>query len=160
MDLPQRKHLKHPDRLIVDTHSPIFFITITTYDRQKTLSDPDIASEIIESLGECVDRHGWVVGHYVIMPDHIHFFAAPTRKAKQLSAFIRDFKKWTSNKATERGLNNRLWQNEFFDHLLRSGESYYEKWKYVNENPVRAGLCETPDDWPYRGELCRLVYQE
>jgi hypothetical protein len=41
----------------------------------------------------------------------------------------------------------------FFDHLLRSDESYAEKWNYVRENPVRAGLAQSGEDWPYAGEI-------
>ena len=36
-----------------------------------------------------------------------------------------------------------LWQSEFFDHVIRSADSYTEKWNYVRENPVRAGLVAT-----------------
>jgi hypothetical protein len=39
------------------------------------------------------------------------------------------------------------------DHLLRSDESYAEKWNYVRENPVRAGLAQSAEDWPYAGEI-------
>ena len=40
-----------------------------------------------------------------------------------------------------------------FDHVLRNDESYGEKWKYVRENPVRAGLVSRADAWPYQGEF-------
>ena len=39
-----------------------------------------------------------------------------------------------------------------FDHVLRSEESYGEKWLYVRDNPVRAGLVDDASDWPYQGE--------
>jgi hypothetical protein len=47
----------------------------------------------------------------------------------------------------------RSLQEEFFDHILRSGESYSQKWDYVRENPVRAGLVSTFEDWPWQGEI-------
>ena len=50
-----------------------------------------------------------------------------------------------------------LWQREFFDHMLRSSESYSEKWNYVFENPVRARLVMRADDWPYAGEIESLM---
>jgi len=40
-----------------------------------------------------------------------------------------------------------------FDHILRNDESYTQKWEYVRENPVRAGLVPRADDWPYQGEF-------
>ncbi len=46
-----------------------------------------------------------------------------------------------------------VWQKEFFDHLLRSDESYSEKWNYVRENPVRAGLVVNADEWKFIGHI-------
>ena len=39
-----------------------------------------------------------------------------------------------------------------FDHILRNDESYPEKWKYMRENAVRAGLVQRAHDWPYQAE--------
>ena len=44
------------------------------------------------------------------------------------------------------------WQKGFFDHVMRSEESYSEKWLYVAENPVRKKLAARPEAWPYQGE--------
>jgi len=46
-----------------------------------------------------------------------------------------------------------IWQRDFWDTQLRKGENYDEKWQYVLENPVRAGLVKHSEDWPYQGEL-------
>ena len=46
-----------------------------------------------------------------------------------------------------------IWQRDFWDTQLRKDESYGEKWHYVIENPVRAGLVRRSEDWPYQGEL-------
>jgi putative transposase len=46
-----------------------------------------------------------------------------------------------------------FWQEGFFDHVLRSDESYSQKWNYVRENPVRAGLVKSVEEWPYQGEI-------
>jgi putative transposase len=48
------------------------------------------------------------------------------------------------------------WQKGFFDHVMRSEESYSQKWLYVVENPVRARLAERTNDWPYQGEIYPL----
>ncbi len=45
-----------------------------------------------------------------------------------------------------------------FDHILRHGESYSEKWNYVHQNPLRAGLVEQPEDWPFQGEVVPIRY--
>ncbi len=51
------------------------------------------------------------------------------------------------------GIKAPFWQKEFFDHLIRSGESYSEKWEYMRQNPVRAGLVSNADDWKYSGHI-------
>ena len=50
-----------------------------------------------------------------------------------------------------------VWQEEFFDHVLRSSESYAEKWTYVRENPVRADLVKKSNEWPWQGEIESLM---
>ena len=71
---------------------------------------------------------------------------------KNLGQVVGKWKEWTAkNIVITCGSITPLWQPEFFDHLLRSKESYREKWAYVRENPVRAGLVDDADKWPYAG---------
>lgn len=49
--------------------------------------------------------------------------------------------------ATKYGIQ---WQDGFFDHRLRTDESAAEKGNYIRMNPVRAGLVENPEAWPYQ----------
>jgi hypothetical protein len=48
---------------------------------------------------------------------------------------------------------------DFFDHVLRSAESYTQKWHYLRENRVRAGLVKDWEDWPFSGEIFALEYR-
>jgi putative transposase len=50
------------------------------------------------------------------------------------------------------------WQKDFFDHVMRSEESYEQKWNYVVLNPLRAGLVERSEDWPFQGEIVPLRF--
>ncbi len=75
-------------------------------------------------------------------------------QAKSLSSFMRLWKEWTAKHILSAlGRPAPLWQHRFFDHVLRTRESYGEKWTYVAQNPVRAGLSATPDAWPYAGHI-------
>jgi len=49
------------------------------------------------------------------------------------------------------------WQPGFFDHLTRHRESYAAKWRYVQQNPVRARLVKSAEDWLYQGEIARIA---
>jgi putative transposase len=53
----------------------------------------------------------------------------------------------------ERGRSKIIWQPGFFDHVLRHDESYAQEWEYVCQNPVRARLAPSSDEWPYQGEI-------
>jgi len=68
------------------------------------------------------------------------------------------WKQWTSKRiARELNFSGTVWQEEFFDHVLRSTESYSQKWDYVRENPMRAGLVTKIEDWLWQGEIESLM---
>lgn len=48
------------------------------------------------------------------------------------------------------------WQARHWDTRLRRDENYAEKWDYVVQNPVRAGLVACAEDWPFQGEMNEL----
>ncbi len=91
------------------------------------------------------------------MPDHIHCFVRITAEHK-LGATIGFLKKALSQALTKEGVKPPHWQPGFFDNLLRSASSYSEKWDYVYQNPVRAGLVETANEWEYSGQVVSIPY--
>ena len=155
------KHLRRLGRIWID--APIYFVTTCTKNRRKILARDDVAKVLTDEWRAAYNRHGWAVGRYVIMPDHVHFFCRPQLNAKRLSDFVGFWKSYTSRRIDALRLPRStpaattLWQREFFDHVLRSSESYSEKWNYVRENPVRTGLVSAADDWPYAGEVETLM---
>jgi len=155
------KHLRRLERVWIDF--PIYYITTCTRNRKAVLAQPEPAGILVQEWGAAHRRHGWAIGRYVIMPDHVHFFCRAEMNAKPLSQFMALWKSHTSReiKASRPPRSapaaTTLWQREFFDYVLRSNESYAEKWNYVCENPVRAGLVESADDWPYAGEIETLM---
>ncbi|MFI5335378.1 MAG: REP-associated tyrosine transposase [Opitutales bacterium] len=157
MPCPDRSHLRRLANVWI--RSPLYFLTACTRERRPVLIQADIPKVLIEAWQASPDINGWVIGRYVIMPDHVHFFTRPQPDSKPLGAFVRDWKKWTARRiTTSLAVNPPVWQPEFFDHILRSAGSYSEKWEYVRQNPVRAGLAATPDAWPYSGECEKLPF--
>lgn len=99
------------------------------------------------------------------MPDHLHLFVAfggdfePTivkRNLSPLSEWMKSLKNSISTTLRVMNVRPPHWQKGFFDHVMRSEESYSQKWLYVAENPMRAGLAVRPDAWPYQGEIYPL----
>ena len=154
------KHLKRLSEIFI--RCPVFYITSCTIERQPFLACDAYANILIDEWNNSLSRYGWLIGHYVIMPDHVHFFCSPTDSAKKISLFVGKWKEWTCKRITEK-INdtifkndddiNHLWQEEFFDHVLRSEESYYQKCLYIYNNPVRAGLVDNPEEWKYSGHI-------
>jgi REP element-mobilizing transposase RayT len=139
--------------------APIYFITVCAADRAKHFAPADFHAIAREVWLNCERLYGWRVGRYVIMPDHVHFFCCDLREEHQLSLFVGKWKEWTAKYARARlSIAMPLWQAEFFDHVLRSSESYGEKWNYVRENPVRARLVTCAEEWEYQGELAELRF--
>ena len=152
-DVKCKRHL--PRLHHVWTQYPIYFVTSCTFGRRTLLADPVVHRILLDEWRVMHARRGWSVGRYVIMPDHVHFFVAPVGdRAVTLGGAVGPWKTWTSH-ALRRALKleGAVWERQFFDHLLRSDESRAEKWHYVRENPVRAGLVTDASAWPYAGAV-------
>ena len=152
--MPTHVHLKRLNCLW--TSRPLFFITVCVADRRPILNQAPVVALLLKEWRAARQRHGWLVGRYVVMPDHVHFFCAPApdAEAQTLARFMGRWKEWTAKgMAACAGIAAPVWQPQFFDHLLRSRESYVEKWAYVRENPVRAGLVPNAAQWPFAGHV-------
>jgi hypothetical protein len=53
-----------------------------------------------------------------------------------------------------------IWQRDFFDRRLRSGESYRQKWLYLWENSIKEGIVSRAEDWPYQREMNALAWHD
>ena len=150
-----------PERLkrldIVYQHSPIYFVTACAANRRKLLANEAIHN-VFKAFAQCAPNYGAWIGAYVFMPDHIHLFVAIDDKRLSLSVWMKSLKGTLSSKLREQGIASPYWQKGFFDHVLRSGDSYSQKWNYVRENPVRAGLAACWNEWPYLGEIFDLEF--
>jgi putative transposase len=137
----------------IDPSRPtIVFVTVCTEDRHRWLATSE-NHDVLRT--DWQEAEAWVVGLYVLMPDHLHLFAAPGRLELPLDNWIRY---WKSQFTRKRLVSSQEWQVDHWDTRLRFDESYEAKWVYVRNNPVRAGLVDSADDWSYQGELNVLAW--
>lgn len=136
----------------VYTEAPVYFLTACTAGRRHLLAN-EPAHDVFRGYCETARSRGVLVGRYVLMPDHLHLFACIPPGAVGLSAWMKSLKNSLSKHWRDEGIETPHWQKGFFDHLIRSDESHAEKWKYVRDNPVRAGLVADADDWPFGGNI-------
>jgi len=136
-----RRKLPHLEKI-----GKTYFVTFTTKHRAML---PDIARDVI--LATCLAAHAklhWV--HcVVVMPDHVHIVTTPyeTYRLATIIASIKDASAHRVNRLLRR--RGTLWQRESFDRIIRAGENLMKKCTYLCENPVRAGLAHSPDQYPW-----------
>jgi REP element-mobilizing transposase RayT len=143
----------------VFTRHPLYFVTACTDQRQHLLASKD-ALQSFQMFSRKAGARGVYVGRYVLMPDHLHVFVAFAPDAIPLGAWMKSLKNALSKILRQKGVAGPHWQKGFFDHVLRSKESFSQKWAYVRLNPVRAGLVSRAEDWPFQGEIWPLALQQ
>ena len=128
----------------------IAFLTICSHQRKSQLANATIHSALVK-VWRTSDV--WLVGHYLIMPDHVHLFCTPNDEDYSIEQWItfwkRQFRRALGSAAPR-------FQSHSFHHRLRRDENYSQKWDYVRANPGRAGLVKEASDWPYQGVLNEL----
>jgi putative transposase len=149
---PNRRHPTHGVRIHLGRPT-IVFVTVCTKDRHPWLATPGHHALLRRVWAEA---KAWLMGRYVVMPDHIHFFAAPGEGDLPLDNWVRY---WKSRFTKEHLCCNGTWETDYWDRQLRDIESYDEKWEYVRSNPVRHGLVTKVEDWPYQGEIHALDWR-
>ncbi len=142
------------ERVFQPYDPPLYFVTINTLHRKPLLARQD-AFDAFTAYARKNAPSGRATGRFVMMPDHIHLFVRIGRDSR-LSDFVRLLKQALTKTLRAAGEEADVWQPGFFDRLLRCSESYSEKWRYVCENPVRAGLVVKSEEWPWQGEIERL----
>ena len=139
------------DQIFQTYDPPLYFVTICTMHRRRIDDLEKVHFTFREYIHRALDEFSVAVGKYVIMPNHIHLFVRGAGEFK-LAQWINGLKRGISV-ALGATKKRPLWQPGFFDHVLRNDESYGQKWQYVRDNPVRAGLVQRAEEWPYQGEL-------
>lgn len=153
MDSPVRRNPIHHDPHEVFNRPVIVFLTVCTKSKKPILANKKVHGLLREAWSTA---DSWLVGRYVLMPDHLHLFCSPTMGTSvTLTQWVSFWKSHTARHWPDPG-DTPVWQRDFWDTQLRKEESYSNKWQYLLENPMRAGLVTNAMDWPYQGEIHEL----
>ena len=119
-------------------------------DRNSLLAEERIASMVMEAIRFRETEGRWIVYEFVLMPSHLHLFLSVLKET--LKESIEDFKRWTGHQAAKLVdlPDGRFWQDEWFDHWSRSEEQDERIVRYIQQNPVVAGLVNNWQEWKYR----------
>ena len=171
---PSRKRLNHRGPLYIDVRSSWYFITICASNHQPWHLDkmkigravaprppepnnvaprpPEIsqlklvAPLILHEAHEYHVRDIWRLALFLVMPDHLHFIVHIPDGGHGVAALPKIIANFKHLLSTRFGIS---FQRDFFDTRLRDNMHFAEKYQYILDNPVRKGLCATPEEWPF-----------
>ena len=142
--VPVREKLPHEVPHWVDSGREIYFITVNCRIRGKNqLCSPETSDALIKSAIHQHRNRKWFLHHFLLMPDHLHALLSFPLSQNQIQRTMSSWKSWTAKQC---GIQ---WQRDFFEHRLRGTEAIAEKSLYIRNNPVRAGLADSVELWPW-----------
>ncbi len=118
----------------------------TTRGGPQYLKRPEIAKVVVDSLHEGQILAHYELGPWVIMPNHVHVLLLPRVPVPRLMRAIKGFTARRANQIL--GLTGTpFWQGESYDHWVRNGAEWEKIANYIEDNPVKAGLVTTPEEY-------------
>jgi putative transposase len=147
----------------------MFFVTTTVMNFERIFHSDKYFDILTDSLIFLISKYKAKLFGFVLMPNHIHLIIE-TVNAETISAFMRDFKKFTSTKIRkqlevdertdlrEKLILNavgkkrqifKLWMDRFDDVVIYTEKIFYKKLDYIHFNPVKAGIVNSPEEWKY-----------
>jgi putative transposase len=113
------------------------------------LKNPQVAATVQETMliaarkWDLFDLHAWV-----IMSNHVHALLEPHGPLQEVTRAVKNTSSRQANLILGR-TGQPFWQAESFDHWIRNGKEFDRIARYIEENPVKAGLIEQPEQWPW-----------
>ena len=169
-----RTYPYHPNQ------GPVFYITTVVQGRLPIFVHPAYIIPLFDSLIYYRSSHNFKLLGYVCMPDHLHLLIWP-QQAVDLDAILRDFKGFTAKRIvrqveaeknhellakfatageeSRRG-EHKVWQASFWEQDVYSAKYLRDRLVYLHRNPVRAGLVNKPEDYPYSSYRTYLTGEE
>src|SRR5437016_260104 len=117
------------------------FITFSCYRRLRLLDEAQWRDTFLRALEQVRRKYRLHVYGYVVMPEHVHVLVSEPEVAT-LATVIQALKVSLARRAAR-----VFWQHRYYDHNVRSYDSFVTKLRYIHRNPVKRGLAERPEDW-------------
>ena len=111
-------------------------------------SNPEAALEVISQIYRLKEKGHMNLLAFVVMPEHLHILCQPLDK--DISNIMRHIKRNSSyNLQRSLGIQPPMWVRRFHDEIVVTYEGILETIEYIHYNPVKRGLVENPEDFPF-----------
>ena len=135
MGLRQRSKIKK---------STLFFVTTSILNHKRLFNSVEYIAKIEDILFRTAKAKDIILMGYVIMPNHIHLLVGANRGGVQLSKFMHSLK---GRIRKDLFGDQKIWQDRFDDVVITGEKQFRIKLEYIHNNPVRAGLSDTQENW-------------
>jgi len=111
-------------------------------------ADHDDRHVFLRLLDRCVERYRWTCHAYTVLTTHYHLVLETTRA--NLSAGLHQLNgRYADHVNTRHGRFGHVFAERYSARVIESEEYLYDACAYVTQNPVAAGLCDAPEEWPW-----------
>ncbi len=129
------------------TGHSVYFITASTFQRSALFRTEPVARLFVEVLFHYRDKKNYLLHEFVLMPDHFHLLLSPTLSLERSLQLIKGGFSYRAKKEVD--YSGKIWQPSYYDRRVRGFEDYSNFKYYIRRNPVKRGLAETPEQYPY-----------
>jgi putative transposase len=116
------------------------------------LLQPLFATTFVRILPECEKNGRCELGAWVVMPNHVHVVLRPSSNLRKVVSGIKACSARDANRLLSRA-GRPFWARDYFDRWIRNGDEEQRITRHIEQNPVKAGLCLGPEDWPWSSAL-------
>ena len=142
-------------------------MTFSCYRRQRFLMRDRIRGYLAEAVAKARDKHAFDIWAYVMMPEHFHLLIWPRQQVYSISTILKSVKQSVGRRAIgwlrrenpaglvqlatgQKDNPYRFWQDGGgYDRNIRKAKTLRMVMGYIHQNPVKRGLVERPEDWPW-----------
>ncbi len=132
-----------------------YFVTFVTWERLELTPE---ARQVVLDACKFFHEKRYQLFALVIMADHVHLLIQPFLKSEteywSIGSILHTIKSYSSKQIPQVMQHiGKVWQDGRYDQVIRGEKEFENKWEYIRQNPVKAGLSKTPEDYPFFWEI-------
>jgi putative transposase len=138
-----------------NTGSGTYFITVGTFQKQQVLQSDRMAGLLLDVLLDYRSQEKYLLHEFVLMPDHFHLLISPLLTLERALQLIKGG--FSCRAKRELGFHGEIWEKSFYDRRVRDWEEYSAFRRYIQKNPVKRALTDTPEEYRYSSSGSSVV---
>ncbi|MBE9116542.1 transposase [Lusitaniella coriacea LEGE 07157] len=148
-----------------------YFFTQVTYQRYPWLCGALARSTLRASIEKVREKYPFAIDAFVLLPDHFHCIFTLPEEDSDYATRLRLIKtfvtktckdklklKTKTTQSRKKRKESNLWQRRYWEHVIRDEEDFARHCDYIYYNPVKHGLCKTPQHWRF-SSIHRFIAQ-